>query len=111
MKWTRANQANLTDEPRVFHKSYLNVISRVPVDIIQHQVGSTHQIKPHATCFGAQQKQEVLRVWTVKTIHQPLSLVGGGVSIESAEGVAHIYTQILEQVKRLSIVGHYDHPA
>lgn len=33
--------------------SYLYVIGRVPVNIIQHQVGSTHQIKPHPTCFGA----------------------------------------------------------
>lgn len=91
--------------------SYLNVIGRVPVNIIQHQVGSTHQIEPNPTCFGAQQKQEVLRVGTVKTINQPLSLAGGGVSVKSAEGVAHVYTQVLEQVKCLSIVGHYDHPA
>ncbi len=91
--------------------SHLNVIGRVPVNIIQHQVRSTHQIKPHPTCFGAQQKEEVLRVGTVKTVNQPLSLAGGGVSIKSAEGVAHVYTQVLEQVECLGIVGNYDHPA
>lgn len=62
-------------------ESYLNVISRVPVNVIQHQVGSSHQIKPHASCFGAQQKHKVLRVGTVETVNQPLSLVGGGVAV------------------------------
>lgn len=91
--------------------SYLDVIGWVPVNIIQHQVGSTHQIKPHPTRLGAEQKQEVLRVWTVKTVNQPLSLAGGCVSVKSAEGVAHVQTQALEQIKRLRVVGHYDHPA
>lgn len=72
--------------------SYLNVIGRVPVNIIKHQMGSTHQVKPHPTCFGAQQEQEVLRIGTVEIVNQPLSLVGGGVSIEPAEGVAHVCT-------------------
>ena len=91
--------------------SYLHVIGRVPVDVIQHQVGSPDQIKPHPACFGAQQKQEVQRVRTVKPVDQPLPLAGGGVSVQSAEGVAHVNTQVLQHVKCLSIVGHYDHPA
>lgn len=55
-------------------------------------MGSTHQVKPHPTCFGAQQEQEVLRIGTVEIVNQPLSLVGGGVSVEPAEGVAHVCT-------------------
>lgn len=90
---------------------YLNVIGRVPVNIIQHQVRSADQIKSHPTSFGAQQKQEVLRIGAVKTINQSLSLAGRCVSVESAEGVAHVYAHVLEQVKSLSVVGHHDHPA
>lgn len=90
---------------------YLNVIGRVPVNVIQHKVGRANQIKPHPTSFGAQQKQEVLRIGAVKAVNQPLSLVSRCVSIKSTEGVAHVYAQVLEKVKCLSIVGYYDHPA
>ena len=90
---------------------YLNVIGRVPVNVVQHQMRCANQIKPHPTSFGAQQKQEVLRIWAVKAINEPLSLAGRCVSVKSTEGVTHVYAQVLEKVKCLSVVGYYDHPA
>lgn len=110
----RQNQRDHKPSTMIFvsmYMSYLYVIGWIPVDIIQHQVGSPDQIETHPTSFGAQQKQEVLRVRTVKIVNQPLPLAGRCVSIESAEGVTHVQTQVLEQIQGLCIVGHYNHPA
>lgn len=74
-------------------------------------MGSPDQIETHTAGFGAQQKQEVLRVGTVEVVDQSLSLAGGCVSIQSAEGVAQVQTQVLEQIQGLGVVGHHHHPA
>lgn len=90
--------------------SYLNIIGRVPVDIVKHQMGGTDQIKPHPPSFGAEQKNKVLRIRAVETVNQSLPLVGWCLSVQATEGVAREYAQVLEQIQRLGVVGHDDHP-
>lgn len=72
---------------------------------------SPDQVETNASSFRAQQKEEVLRVGTVEVVDQPLPLAGRRVSVQSAEGVAQVQTQVLEQVQGLCVVGHHHHPA
>lgn len=61
--------------------THLDVVGRIPVDVVQHQVRRSDQIQPHPTGFRAQEKQEVLRIRTVEAVNQSLSLSRWSLSI------------------------------
>lgn len=85
-------------------ESHLNVIGRVPVNVVQHQVRRSNQIQSHAAGFGAQQEQEALRVGAVEGVDQPLPLARGRLTIEPAEREAGTNAQVLKQVQSLGVV-------
>lgn len=80
-KGIKANAATTFELQTHLWPSHLDVVGRVPVDVVQHQVRRSDQIQPHPAGFRAQEKQEVLRIGAVKAVNQSLPLARWSLTI------------------------------
>ena len=46
-----------------WYVTYLKVVGRVPVDVVQDEPGGTHQIKTHTTRLGTQQEYNWKKIY------------------------------------------------